>query len=408
MLAVIVVIFGIIKPGSFLTVFNIRGIVQDTSILAVLGVGMTLVIITGGIDLSVGSVLVFSAVVADKAMAAMGGQGWGAALVGALVALAAGLAWGTLNGVLIARAKVPPLIVTLGTLGMALGLAEVITGGVDLRDVPTVMVNTVGFGNIVWEIPTLAVIAAVVVALGIVLLHRTRFGLHTYALGSSDDAAEADPPDHGAGSGTADLATTGRAATSMSAAAGAPAPRGPARRLDRKLTSIAAGRYTPGDFVIADAKDADMAFGLTAAGPAAGVPAGTAGPGRYRTRTEYLGAMRALAAQDDVDILLTSASNGERLATDGSLGGVTLAIRANDSTDIWNSRGGRYSAVPSRPFRTADLTAIRPFCDLVLYSLTFNNDLDCDLATVEAYRVFRQEAGWVRAWRAGGSRGRAG
>jgi ribose transport system permease protein len=187
-LAVIVVIFGIIKPGSFLTVFNIRGIVQDTSILAVLGVGMTLVIITGGIDLSVGSVLVFSGVVADKAMAAMGGQGWGAALVGVLVAIAAGLAWGMVNGLLIARAKVPPLIVTLGTLGMALGLAEVITTGVDLRDVPSVMVNSVGFGNIVWEIPTLAVIAAIVVALGIVLLHRTRFGLHTYALGSNPEA----------------------------------------------------------------------------------------------------------------------------------------------------------------------------------------------------------------------------
>jgi len=187
-LAVIVVIFAILKPGSFLTVFNIRGIVQDTSILAVLGVGMTLVIITGGIDLSVGSVLVFSGVVADKAMAAMGGQGWGAALAGLLVAIAAGLAWGLVNGVLVARAKVPPLIVTLGTLGMALGLAEVITTGVDLRDVPSVMVNSVGFGNIAWQIPTLAVIAAVVVALGIVLLHRTRFGLHTYALGSNPEA----------------------------------------------------------------------------------------------------------------------------------------------------------------------------------------------------------------------------
>jgi len=187
-LAVIVVIFAVIKPGSFLTVFNIRGIVQDTSILAVLGVGMTMVIITGGIDLSVGSVLVFSAVVADKAMAAMGGQGWGAALVGALVAIACGLGWGLINGILIARAKVPPLIVTLGTLGMALGLAEVITGGVDLRDVPTVMVNTVGFGNIFWQIPTLAVIAAVIIAIGIVLLHRTRFGLHTYALGSNPEA----------------------------------------------------------------------------------------------------------------------------------------------------------------------------------------------------------------------------
>jgi ribose transport system permease protein len=187
-LAVIVVIFSILKPSAFLTVFNIRGIVQNTAILAVLGVGMTFVIITGGIDLSVGSVLVFSGVVADKAMAAMGGQGWGAAIIGALVAVGCGLAWGMINGVLIARAKVPPLIVTLGTLGMALGLAEVITGGVDLRDVPTVMVNSIGFGNIVWQIPDLAVIAAVIVMIGIVILHRTRFGLHTYALGSNPEA----------------------------------------------------------------------------------------------------------------------------------------------------------------------------------------------------------------------------
>ena len=164
-LAVIVVIFSALKTSSFLTVFNIRGIVQNTAILAVLGVGMTFVIVTGGIDLSVGSVLVFSGVVADKAMAAMGGgQGWGSAIIGALVAIGCGLGWGMLNGFLVARAKVPPLIVTLGTLGMALGLAEVITGGVDLRNVPTVMVNSVGFGNIFWQVPTLAVIAAVVVA----------------------------------------------------------------------------------------------------------------------------------------------------------------------------------------------------------------------------------------------------
>jgi ribose transport system permease protein len=187
-LAVIVVIFSALKLHSFLTVFNIRGLVQNTSILAVLGVGMTFVIITGGIDLSVGSVLVFSGVVADKAMAAMGGQGWGAATIGALVAIGCGLGWGLVNGFFIARAKVPPLIVTLGSLGMALGLAQVITGGVDLRDIPTVMVNTIGFGNIIWQIPALAVVAAVVVVIGIVLLHRTRFGLHTYAIGSNPEA----------------------------------------------------------------------------------------------------------------------------------------------------------------------------------------------------------------------------
>jgi ribose transport system permease protein len=188
-LAVIVIIFSIMKPNAFLTVFNIRGILQNTAILAVLAVGMTFVIITGGIDLSIGSVLVFSGVVADKVMAHIGGgQGWGAAIIGAVVAIACGLAWGLLNGFLVARAKVPPLIVTLGTLGMALGLAEVITGGVDLRNVPTVMVNSVGFGNIVGQVPWLVVIAAVVVVLGIVLLHRTRFGLHTYALGSNPEA----------------------------------------------------------------------------------------------------------------------------------------------------------------------------------------------------------------------------
>ena len=180
---------------------------------------------------------------------------------------------------------------------------------------------------------------------------------------------------------------TERPGKPMTTPAGIPRPDGAARRLDRKLGSIAAGRYTPADFVIADAKDADMAFGLAAGGPVDDAPGS-----RHRTRAEYLGAMRALAAQGELDILLASASNGERLAEEGSLEDTTLAIRANDSTDIWSQRGGCYPALPSRPFRTADLTAIRPFCDLVLYSLTFNNDLDRDLATLEAYRTFRPEA----------------
>jgi hypothetical protein len=175
----------------------------------------------------------------------------------------------------------------------------------------------------------------------------------------------------------------------MSAPAGGAVPQGPARRLDRKLSSIAQGRYTADDFVIADAKDADMAFGLTCAGPATGA-AGE--PGRYQTRSQYLAAMRALAAQGELDIVLTSASNGQRLAREGWLRDETLAIRANDTTDVWNVRGSRYTTAPSRPFRTADLTAIRPFCDLVLYSMTFNNILDRDLATLEAYGRFRAEA----------------
>src|SRR4051794_19220818 len=160
------------------------------------------------------------------------------------------------------------------------------------------------------------------------------------------------------------------------------------RRLDRKLSAIAEGGYAPGDgFVLADAKDADMAFGVAAAGPLPGAP------GRYRTRESYLEAMRRLIAQGELDILLTSASNGERLAADAALGGdVTLAVRANDTTDIWNCRGSSYRTLPSRPFRTADLAAVREFCDLVLYSVTFNHGLDHDLASLEAYAAFRAEA----------------
>lgn len=188
LLAVTVAIFTALKPDTFLTPFNLRGIVQNTSIYAVLGVGMTFVIITGGIDLSIGSVLVFSGVVADKVMAAQGGQGWGTVLLGTVIACLSGLAWGVLNGVLVAKAKVPPLIVTLGSLSAALGFAQILTKGLDLRDAPKTLVDRVGFGNIVGQVPTLAVIALVVVVVGIVVLHRTRFGLYTYAIGSNAEA----------------------------------------------------------------------------------------------------------------------------------------------------------------------------------------------------------------------------
>jgi hypothetical protein len=167
----------------------------------------------------------------------------------------------------------------------------------------------------------------------------------------------------------------------------------PERRLDRKLTSIGVGNYTPDDFLIADAKDADMAFGAAAAGPLPGASADGGDPVRYRSRPAYLDAMRSLIGQGFVDIMLTSAANGERLAADGSLDGqITLAVRGNDTTDIWNVRGSSYTTWPSRPFRTVHLPSIRPFCDLVLYSVTFNNDLDHDLATLTAYGEFRQQA----------------
>lgn len=174
---------------AFATVDNLRNVATNAAILLVISVGMSYVILTAGIDLSVGSVLVFSGVVSAKAMIAIGGDSWSVIVVGLLVALGSGLGWGLINGILITKARVPPLIVTLGTLGMSLGFALIITGGVDVRDVPFRLVSTIGVGELFGEIPWLVVIAAAVALVFGVLLSATRFGQRTYAIGSNDEAA---------------------------------------------------------------------------------------------------------------------------------------------------------------------------------------------------------------------------
>ena len=188
-LVAMVVVFSLLEPEAFATVNNIRNIAVNAAILLVISVGMTYVIITAGIDLSVGSVLVFSGVVAAKAMNAVGGDSWGVVLIGLAVSLGCGLGWGLLNGVLITKARVPPLIVTLGTLGMALGFALIITGGVDVREVPFTLVNSIGVGELFGQIPWLVLIAAGVALVFGIVLHATRFGRYTYAIGSNAEAA---------------------------------------------------------------------------------------------------------------------------------------------------------------------------------------------------------------------------
>ena len=188
-LIVIVLIFSALAPDTFAQWSNFRLIIQNASILAVLGVGMTFVIITAGIDLSIGSVLVFSGVVSAMVMRAMGGDDWGTAIVGILVSIACGIGWGLFNGFLIAKGKIPPLIVTLGTLGITLGLAQILTGGVDIRQVPSVLTTTIGYGNVFGTIPTISVIAFVVIVIGAIALRFSRFGLYTLAVGSSEIAA---------------------------------------------------------------------------------------------------------------------------------------------------------------------------------------------------------------------------
>jgi ribose transport system permease protein len=181
----LIAVFTAINSTDFLDVANIRNIATDASVLLIMATGMTYVIVTAGIDLSVGSVLVFSGVVAAKLMNSVGGNGTGVLVLGLVTAVAAGLAWGAINGFLVAKANIPAFIVTLGTFGIALGAALLITGGVDERDVPTKLITGIGTGRLFGQIPWLVVVAAVVcLVLGIVLA-LTRFGRYTYAVGSS-------------------------------------------------------------------------------------------------------------------------------------------------------------------------------------------------------------------------------
>lgn len=187
-LLIIVVVFSALRFDSFATFANFRNVLVQAAIFSVMAVGATYVIITKGVDLSVGSVLVFSGVAAAKVMESLGEQGWPIAIVGIVVACLCGLMWGVVNGLLVAKARVPPLIATLGTMGIIQGLALILSGGIDLKDAPYVLGDVIGFGSFL-GLPVLAWIAAAVIIVGGIVLRITRFGRHTYAVGSNASAA---------------------------------------------------------------------------------------------------------------------------------------------------------------------------------------------------------------------------
>lgn len=182
------------------------------------------------------------------------------------------------------------------------------------------------------------------------------------------------------------------------------------KRLDQKIANILAGSTSPRDFIIADAKDADMAFGVTAPGPQRGVCRHefNESEGCWKTLDDYLAQIRAVIRQDIVDIVLLSASNLERLAIKEGLfrdSAITPAARANDTSDVWAVRGGKYPTDhPSRAFRTATIDHIkygqltddhiRPHtgADLGLYSITFTNNIDWDHRALQEFHDFRIEA----------------
>jgi ribose transport system permease protein len=186
-LAALLMGFSVLRPDSFFTSFNLLNLVSDAAILLLLATGMTYVIITAGIDLSVGGVLVFSGVVASKVMDATGATSTFSLVVGAVAAVVAGTAWGVVNGALVAYGRIPALIVTLGSLGMSLGGALLITDGVDLR-APSNLNLGLGLDKFA-GVPYIAWISAVITLVLAVVLAQCRFGRHTYAIGSNAQAA---------------------------------------------------------------------------------------------------------------------------------------------------------------------------------------------------------------------------
>ncbi len=175
------------------------------------------------------------------------------------------------------------------------------------------------------------------------------------------------------------------------------------KSLDRKLAAIHADPNCR-EFIIADAKDADMAAGLGAPGLS---PESHPGEVRFKTLEQYRDQMRIITRSGLIDIMLMSASSSYTLTLHERIfdnSPVTPAVRANDTTDIHLARGGHYHESPSRPFRTASIDHIQ--CgkldcapeertlgaNLGLYSVTFNNDLDHDQATLERFHEFREEA----------------
>ncbi len=199
-LLALVVYFSLTTPNhAFFSGDNFKTIGLDTSEVVLLAIGETFVIATAGIDLSVGGILLFSGVAGGMLMLELSGteaqtnslqypNADVAVPVGVAVGLACGTGWGLLNGLLVTRLRLPPFIVTLGTLGMSFGAADLLSGGTNLVSVPTSFQNSVGNGKVFGIfVPVLIALGFVVVAH--VLLRHTRFGRHTEAVGSNAEAS---------------------------------------------------------------------------------------------------------------------------------------------------------------------------------------------------------------------------
>ncbi|MBI0579332.1 ABC transporter permease [Neobacillus cucumis] len=182
--AILFVILSV-SSESFLTTTNLINILRQVSIIGIVAIGMSFIIITGGIDLSVGSIMALSAVVAASFAKADTSY---SLFIPIIVGMAVGLACGLINGVLVAKWKVAPFIATLGMMTAARGLAMVYTDGRPVIGLSN-SYNHIGSGSFL-NIP-IPIIAFIIIALiGIFLLRFTVFGRYVYATGGNEQSAK--------------------------------------------------------------------------------------------------------------------------------------------------------------------------------------------------------------------------
>ncbi|MBK4217427.1 ABC transporter permease [Paracoccus caeni] len=187
------VILGALLNSAFLAPANITNVLARSAFIGIIAVGMTFVITAGGLDLSVGSMAAFLAGVTIIAMnAALPGVGenWGTILIGMGVAILGGIIAGTVNGLLITKARIEPFIVTLGTMGIFRSLVTWLADGgtLSLEYGLRTLYRPVYYGGIGW-ITWPIIVFAIVAILGEWTMRHSRFGRHVEAIGSNDRVA---------------------------------------------------------------------------------------------------------------------------------------------------------------------------------------------------------------------------
>lgn len=189
-LILLIVVFSILSPSVFPTWMNAKTVLLATAVNGVLALGVTFVIITAGIDLSVGTVMTFAAVLTGVFITGMGLPVW----LGVIGGLLAGSAAGVTNGFMIAKMKIPPFIATLGMLYATKGLSLVISGLKPIYFTDTPVFQKIAMGSVAsalvpaFDMPNAVLILFLAAIVASIILNRTVLGRYTFALGSNEEA----------------------------------------------------------------------------------------------------------------------------------------------------------------------------------------------------------------------------